>query len=250
MIIKTYEAGKRGEACAALLAEHAPNYGIGKVTVLPIPSTRDGRCLKGSDIPIDNIAESAEEGELIVCYGLPREAAERMEAAGATVYDAGGDESFLERNAELTAECTLGVLMTSSGGRAVGDCSFGIVGYGRIGRHLARLLLFFGASVRVYTSRSEILLELAEYGVDTRMSSGDAPLEGLDVLINTAPAKIFGDESCLPQGLRVIDLASGENFPKEWEVERYPSVPAKMFPISAGRALAEGAVRYLDGLGR
>ena len=66
MIIKTYEAGKRGEACAALLAEHAPNYGIGKVTVLPIPSTRDGRCLKGSDIPIDNIAESAEEGELIV----------------------------------------------------------------------------------------------------------------------------------------------------------------------------------------
>ena len=72
----------------------------------------------------------------------------------------------------------------------------------------------------------------------------DADLSGLDVLINTAPAPIFTKES-IPEGLRIMELASGENFAGIPGVEKYPSVPARMFPYSAGRAWGKAIERHL-----
>ena len=78
------------------------------------------------------------------------------------------------------------------------------------------------------------------------MSATDADLSGLDLLINTAPAVIFDTrDGVFPGGLRVIDLASGENFPGLSDVERYPSIPARMFPYSSGRMLGRACERFL-----
>lgn len=245
MIINTYEKGERGRACSELLAKKCVGRSVGSITVLPVPSTRDGVHLKDSELLLASVTSGLGEGDLLIGYGIPSEQVEAVAAAGGRVYDAGSDEWFLQRNAELTAECALGILLSSSGGRALGDMSFGIVGYGRIGKRLSRLLLFLGARVRVFTTREEVRLELCEYGLGAEMSSPDAELYGLDVLINTAPAVIFNENSAFPENMRVIDLASGKNFPWLDGVESYPSVPAKMFPTSSGRTLALAAMRSL-----
>ena len=46
-------------------------------------------------------------------------------------------------------------------------------------------------------------------------------------------------------GLRIIDLASGDNFTGIEGVEKYPSIPAKMFPESAGRVWGRTIERYI-----
>jgi hypothetical protein len=119
----------------------------------------------------------------------------------------------------------------------------GVVGYGRIGKRLTNVLLYLGARVRVYTSRETTRIDLCEYGVASAASSGRADLSGLDILINTAPAVIFGRDT-VPTDLSVIDLASGDNFPGR-DVERYPSVPAKMLPFSAGKAWGRAVERFI-----
>ena len=240
MIIHTYEMGGRAEACACYLKEHIQTKSARTVHILPIPTTRDNIHLSGSDILLSDIVKQAEQGTLVIGYGMPDEFLRELEEVGALVFDAGDDELFLLKNAELTALAAIGILLTTEK-RALSDISFGIVGYGRIGRKLARMLLFHGADVRIYTSRPSTQLELGGLGISASMSACDASLSGIDILINTAPAVIFKDG--VPEGVRVIDLASGENFPGV-TVERYPSVPLKMFPKSAGLALGSAAIRH------
>ncbi len=240
MIIHTYEVGGRGEACAEYLRAHSDGLSAQRALILPIPTTRDNIHLNGSDVLLSDILKSAERGMLVIGYGMPPDFSDALVSLNASVFDANDDELFLLKNAELTAMAALGILLTTES-RAISDMSFGIVGYGRIGKKLARMLLFHGAQVRIYTSRDATRLELGGLGVDASASSKDAGLDGIDVLINTAPAVIF--ENGVPECIRVIDLASGDNFPGR-TVEKYPSVPAKMFPKSAGLALGSAAVRY------
>jgi hypothetical protein len=42
---------------------------------------------------------------------------------------------------------------------------------------------------------------------------------------------------------RIIELASGDNIPSGVSYERFGALPAKMYPISAGRVLAESILR-------
>ena len=105
------------------------------------------------------------------------------------------------------------------------------------------MLLYLGARVRVYTSRQATRIDLCEYGIASAESCESADLSGIDILINTAPAVIFSIDAVPPE-LRIIDLASGDNFPGR-DVERYPSVPAKMLPVSAGRAWGRALERFI-----
>ena len=181
---------------------------------------------------------------LVSGYGLPDGFISEARRRGACVIDLEEDEDFLLENASLTALCALGIFLGSTKS-APSDVSVGIVGYGRIGKRLTNLFLYLGSGVKVFTSRDGTRLELCEYGVASASSARDADLLGLDILINTAPAVIF-DPASIPPELRVIDLASGDNFPGLPGVEKYPSVPAKMFPNSAGRAWGRALERYVN----
>ena len=242
MIIHTYEKGERGRACDEFARKSAWLTRYREVFILPIPTTRDGILLKDTDITLSETVGRVEKGDLVICYGLADRFKEEIRGRGADVYDAGSDEGFLEANAHLTAICTLGVLLTTEQ-RAPEDLNFGIVGYGRIGKSLARLLLFLGADVAVYTTREKTRLELCECGIKAYASG--AGVRGIDILINTAPAVIFSTESEGISEARIIDLASGNNFPGITGVEAYPSIPAKMFPKTAGRLLLDCAERWL-----
>ena len=188
MIIHTYERTERGRACERYIKDAGAR--CREIYILPIPSTRDGIYLKDTDVPISDIVKASGEGVYIISYGIGDALKEEMRSRGAVVYDAALDEEFLEGNADLTALATLGVLLESEE-RVPRDLSFGVVGYGRIGKRLVRLLLFLESRVRVYTSSEKTRLELSEYGIDSVLSERGADLSGIDILINTAPAVIF-----------------------------------------------------------
>ena len=244
MMIQSYESSQRADACIEYLMGVDGAQKFKKIILLPIPSTRDNRTILNTKVGINELIPTFDKDTFISGYGLSDAFSEEVRERGAAFLDLCRDEEFLLENAELTALATLGIFLGSTR-ISPHEVRVGVVGYGRIGKRLVNMFLFHGASVRVFTSRADTRLDLCEYGIASVISSFDADLSGLDLLINTAPARIFTPEA-IPRGLRIIDLASGENFPGVDGVERYPSVPAKMFPISAGRAWGRAIERYIS----
>ena len=247
MSIETYGTGERMRVAAAHLAPHALRSHL---VLLPIPTTRDGVCVANTEIPLSETLGGVGEGSVVVGYGMPDTYVNDARGRGARTLELSRDEDFLMENAYITAVGALGYILTTDG-RIPRDLVFGVVGYGRIGSQILRMLLFLGARAVVYTSRSLTHFELGECGVRSVCISGAADgkydFSGVDILINTAPkdmSKSF-PEGKVPKGVRVIELASGDNFHGVEGIEALPSLPGKMYPVSAGRAYAEATLKFL-----
>ena len=245
MSIETYGTGERLRVAAGLSVP----FGIERrIVLLPVPTTRDGITVASTDILLSDVFDGAGENTYIFGYGIPIAYVEALRSVGATVHDLSFDEDYLIENASLTALGCLGYILTTSR-RAPHESSYGIIGYGRIGEAMARLLLFLGARVTVFTTRDALRHSLCEMGLGAR--SMDSPLDtrGIDVLINTAPRDLRTEFSHgLPLGMRLIELASGENFAGVEGVERLPGIPERYFPESAGRTYAAAVKRALLGV--
>lgn len=225
--------------CARLL-ESVTGSLSGRLILLPIPTTRDNIYVNGSDLPISSITDLLRPSDLLVGYNIPSE----LWVDGVRVYDAARDERFLYENALISARGALGYILTNFP-RDVADMRLGIVGYGRIGRALFRYLLALGADPTVYTRREEVALELGAVGVKCSVLQGETNLSGLDILINTAPAKQFGDTALGDQTV-ILDLASGGIFTPSERLIKLASIPDAYYPLTAGRLYAEGILCHMD----
>ena len=244
MEILTFCAGGRLAECERVLSSRLSEL-PGRLFLLPIPTSRDKKYITDTSLTTEQLCSALRPGDRLVGYEIPPALLLCAEALGIQVYDAAGDERLLCANAALTARGTLGYLISHTD-RDIAELSLGIVGYGRIGRRLANLLLILGADLTVYTGRESVARELGEVGVSAEIVGEGCNTAGLDILINTSPARQI-EESDLPQNTRIIDLASGRVYPPSERVTRLPSVPEKMFPITAGRLYAEGVLRAMFG---
>ena len=248
MNIEIFGEGERQKSAEKLLSCESVDFD--SVKILPIPSSRDGEYITGTGIRFDDFINDLKRDEFVIGYGLPKEIREKAEAKGAVCYDAANDEKFLVENAYITALGTLGYVLTTAK-RIPSDMKFGIVGYGRIGSCLTRLLLFLGASVRIFSSKKLTRIELGVFGIETpELEVSDFKCENiseLDFLLNTAPTNLsyFFPEKRVPPSLRVVDLASGDSFPGISGVEYLPSLPNRMYPESAGAVYARRALLWL-----
>ena len=247
-----YENSLRAQSLVDYLARGNALSRYNKVYVLPIPSSRDGVLVSGTSTPLDEALRGVNRGDLVIGYGLSAAFAKRIGDIGASLCDSSRDEKFLLENARLTAEAALGILL-GIGGRSLSDMRVGIVGYGRICLALLSMLLYLGARVTVFTRRADVALELASSGVSA-LGYADLGGEPLDALVNTAPSdelwRVSGESVC-SSGARVIELASGDNFPegvsRGLNVTSYPSLPARCFPVSAGEAWGRSVERFACG---
>ena len=247
MILNTFGVGKRQITASEILREASEAEAFDEVFLLPIPSSRDSIHVTDTDIPLTDLLRDPKGKRLIAGYGIPLEIAREATARGIRIADVGTDERFLRDNAELTAHGAVGYILTKHD-RGISDLCCGIVGYGRIGRLLCRLLLFLGATTVVFTHREEVRLELCGMGIDARSAEQIGSTDSLDVLINTAPARLItreGADAITSGGCEIIELASGDNLPHGIEVTRLPSIPDRNFPVSAGRIYAAAVLRYI-----
>ena len=226
---------------------------VGRIILLPIPTARDRVHITGTDRLVCEVLADVGEGDLVVGYGIAEDDAAYISAVGAYCFDAALDENFLEENARISALGAIGYILTTSD-KVPSDLTVGIIGYGRIGKELVRSLLFYGASVRVYTSKKLTQMELGECAIDTvYMPRGEEIIPeptSCDIIINTAPTplgKTF-PSGRIPDGLRVIELASGNNFSGVDGVEKQMSIPDKMYARSAGGAYFRAIKRYVEGV--
>lgn len=241
MEIRLFGGGERQKSCAARLS--GAELGCEQLLLLPIPTTKDKKYITGTPTPLAAIPPLCSLGTLVAGYEIPPEIIGEITARGADVFDAGSDEEFLLANADLTARGALGFLLTNTQ-IDLTDMSIGIIGYGRIGSRLHRLLLFLGARVSVYTSREALASELNAAGAESEIICPTTDLSALDVVFNTSPTGVILPEviEALPEKTRIIDLASGNVFAPSARLTKLSSIPAAMYPVSAGRLYAESII--------
>ena len=247
MEIRTFGGGARLEVCQRELSEalRGDFFSFSRLFLLPIPTTRDKKTITGTEIALADAVREARRGDAVVGYSIPENIKFELEECGAEVYDAALDEELLHRNADLTAHGTLGYILTEFK-KDITDMRVGVIGYGRIGECLLRYLLFLGAAVTLYTTRESVAMELCSMGVNASVAFEG--LSELDVLINTAPARLLRDfeiRELISHG-RIVDLASGNVFSDVDGAVRLPSVPEKFYPDSAGKIYAEHILKFLE----
>ncbi len=244
MEVRSFGGGGRIAECERILTERLAGR-QGRVILLPIPTSRDNKYITQSGVLVEDILPLIDEDTRLVGYNIPNTLTRFCDEVGAAYYDGAADEEFLIANAELTARGTLGFLLTHTD-RDMSELRIGVVGYGRIGVRLIRLLLLFGAEIITFTRRRSVAMELCEMGVSAAIVGEEFDWSRLDILINTAPARQIGERE-LPDSLPVIDLASGKIFEPSDRLTKLASIPDQMYPKTAGRLYAEAAINRLWG---
>lgn len=234
----TYNADARiAAAKAALESEQGKTA---RIHLLPIPTKTLGAEEKKA------FFESLHEGDLACGYGIPTDLRAEIQKKGGRIFEEEADATFIDENARLTAEVALGYLLAEP--KVPRNRTVGIIGYGRIGQALCRMLLFFGARVRIFTERESVRESLGAAGIESRPIryevGAEVAHEGLDLLIQTAPASIFTAQNAPPCPL--WNLAAAGYIGEGVIARQLSALPSKVCYESGGKALARAVLRALD----
>ena len=229
--------------------------------ILPLPASTDGIFLNcpfyssSEKVRISDILNVAEKNSIIVGGRLSEDLFKCSAELGLSMFDYFVSEDFQIKNAYITAEAAVSIAMNSLNKNICG-ANIAITGYGRIAKHLVRLLLSMGAKVTVAARKTSDLAWSACNGCSTLRIGDTSELQkniyelayGYDIIYNTVPKWLF-DRSFLEivdKSTFIIDLASvpgGVDIRAAKELGANvlwaTSLPGKYAPVSAGNLIAD-----------
>ena len=247
--------GNVGSATRCDMLEDA--LSLADVVVLPLPATCDGITvqapLSAKCILLDEIFTHVSRDTLIV-YGGGCFKMEEHVPCGVTAVNYAARADFQTANAVPTAEAALAIAMRELPVTLAGLPVL-VVGYGRIGKVLCRLLNAFGAKVYASARKSEDLVMAGIAGCTPVYTDCISKIAGdCRLIVNTVPKPVVGAQvlAHVKKDALVIDLASkpgGVDFEAAkaagiktlWAL----GLPGKVFPVSAGKILADTVLTVL-----
>ncbi len=236
--------------------------------ILPLPSSVDGFFLNAPfednvKIRLSDIVLRLPDACSVIGGKIPIETVIRCEERGITVNDYFLSEEFQIQNAYITAEAAISIAMNSLE-KNLADARVAITGYGRISKHLVRLLKNFGSDVTVVARKPSDLAWGYSFGCSVIRIGDDEKYKkniyeltrGYDVIYNTVPHWLF-DRNFLRDADKstfIIDLASAPggvdiSAAREFNanVRWATSLPGKYAPVSAGHLIASCVDAILNG---
>lgn len=150
------------------------------------------------------------------------------------------DPNYLALNARITAHCALELALTQLP-VILDECTVLVIGWGRIGKCLAKLLQQLGARVTVCARKESDRSILQALGYET-VSFKQVDLADYRVIFNTVPTMLF--PNCSGSGLK-IDLASRLGLGSD-DVIWARGLPGKDAPESSGRLIARTLIPLLN----
>lgn len=207
--------------------------------LLPVPSfDADGTIKGGGDLRA--LLEMLPKKLTIVGGYLP-------DLHGHKTIDLLKDPEYLAENAYITAHCAIRLAMMRLP-VTMRRCKVLIIGWGRIGKCLTRLLNALEADLTV-VARKETDRALAHALGYSAISLEEMPckLDGFRLIFNTAPATVLDEETvfeCNEKCLK-IDLASVQGI-QDINTLWARGLPGKDAPESAGALIAKTTIRLLN----
>lgn len=147
------------------------------------------------------------------------------------------DPYFTAENGAITAQCALRLLLEETED-TLDHSRVLILGWGKIGKCLARMLRGLGAEVTVYARKEADRAMLTALGYGT---AAEVPGIHPEIVVNTVPALLT--ETVNP-GTVYLDLASLPGIGGD-RVIRARGLPGKLAPAASGRLIAGTVLRYL-----
>lgn len=241
------------------------------VMIFPVPVSKNKITVFSSDpefdITLDDvIAESSRHSQRIIFGGLfPARFSDALVQNGHTVIDIFKDEGLIYKNAVATAEGALMIAMEKTE-KTIISTSFSVLGFGRIGSYLCKLIHGMGGKITVLARSEKALNEAKDLGYNAvDISSTDnvneivAALDSSAVIFNTVPSVIIDRE--IIEKLRArplyIELAS---FPYgidsqaarelDFNIIYASSLPGRYAPISAAEYIYQTVSAALEEIDR
>lgn len=227
--------------------------------VLPLPSAADGATvsmpLGGTPLKFSALSNMlVENGIRFVCGGkLPEAFTSFCKEKGIDVFDYYESEAFSIANAIPSAEGAIEIAMrelttTLNGSNAL------VIGYGRIGKVLSRLLSRLGVDVTASARKSSDIAWIRADGYKAAETGKLCELLGqrsFDMIFNTVPHTVLGEEELVnvPRQTLIVDLASkpgGIDIPVadrlKLNVIWALSLPGKVAPVTSGKIIADAVI--------
>ncbi len=199
--------------------------------LLPIPSFNDSGSIRGGG-DLDAILSVLPEDITVIGGNLKHPSLHNRQAI-----DLLQDPVYVAENADITARCTIG-LLHSCLPCTLKNLPILIIGWGRIGKCLARLLRANDACVTVFARKETDRAMLTALGYPTQTV---LDLTGFRVVINTAPATVL--PAC-PKDIFKMELSSVLGIGGA-DVLWARSLPATYAPESSGKLIADTVIRLL-----
>jgi len=228
--------------------------------ILPTPCTQDERGVYAPlcERPIlwSRICPYLHRGQILMGGKIPHSWRICAERQGCRVVELTDSDRLARKNALPTAEGALGIALQTMPRTVWGSNSL-ILGYGRIAKCLAPMLLALGAKVTVVARDHEARGEAMARGCDARSFSHlKESCEQADWICNTVPARVLDREalSHCRRDCTVVDLASRPGGVDSAAAEEMGltviwalGLPGKIAPISAGEFLYDEIRQVLEG---
>lgn len=229
--------------------------------ILPAPTERGkgllNAALAGETVTTEAIVKVLRPGQRVLAGCVTPDFRGMCAAAGVDVIDYFTREELTIKNADLTAEGALGLLITETD-FSLNGASILVVGAGRIGKLMATKLRALGANVTLSARKAKDLAFAEALGLaaaDTgKLGEGEVMY---DAVINTVPAPVV-TETVLKRvrpGGYVMDLASlpgGVDFAaaKAMGVHaaHHLSIPGRMMPDAAAAGVLGTVYNILNEL--
>ncbi len=229
--------------------------------VLPLPFSRDGICanapLAGQSIPLDTITDLAEKDAVIFSGGSNIFLETLCKDNHLTLVDYFADEPLTLKNAALTAEAAVAMLINNTDYSLFGAKVL-ITGYGRIAAYTAHLMKAFGANITIAARKAEQRTKAELDGFKTlELNKLPEVAAYCDIVINTVPSALFEKEHFdnMKRDTLFMELATRKHTPEadyaaSAEVRYLPAggLPGKLSPKTAGIAIAQTILSHINEL--
>lgn len=240
--------------CASLLGAIKGSAAV----ILPLPYSQDGiglNCPLGDEtereLSIDMLFSMLSPGQIVTGGKFTSNVKTMAEAQKIKLIDYYVKEELNVLNAVPTAEGALAIAINELP-VTIKDSCIHILGFGRIGKVLAKTVSALGAQVTVY-ARSESDLAWARvfgYGVKNinSISTDERPFSNVDVIFNTVPKQIITRTILekISKEMLIIDLASSpggvnRDAAAEFKIKNIwaLSLPGKTAPATSGKIICE-----------
>ena len=231
-----------------------------KVVVGPIPLSSDRKRLSSpfgrNSVELSEFIPAIKEKHLIA-GNIALTTKEELENNGVAFTDLLRREEFTVLNTIATAEGTIQIAMEETQ-RTVHGSNVLVMGFGRIGKVLAKMLNGIGAKVYCEARKNEDISWIKAYGYNPiHLNDLNQELGKFDIIINTIPFQILDEErlNLLNKDVLLIDLASNpggvdRKVAKEkgikviWAL----SLPGKVAPLTSAEFIKETLYHVLKEL--
>ena len=230
-----------------------------KVVVGPIPLSSDRKNLSApfgrNNIDLDEFISEI-KGKHLIAGNINIK--EKLDENNIAFTDILKREEFTVLNTIATAEGTIQIAMEETQ-RTVHGTKTLIMGFGRVGKVLAKMLHGIGAEVYCEARKNEDIAWIKAYGYKpVHLNDLNEHLDKFDIVINTIPFQILDKErlGLLKEDVVIIDLASNPGGvdrraarEKGIKVIWALSLPGKVAPLTSAEFIKEALYHVLKELG-